>query len=266
MDFNNQVGAIAEIKKCAERDVHSILISGTKGVGKSYLAKMFSRIKGIPDVVYVRPSVQDVKDAVDACIGSQSPIVLCIENLDTGVNAASYAMLKFLEEPSQNVYIIITCRNIKQIPDTILSRTIHIAIPAMTEDDLLRYAQSKDIAKADDLHNNKSIWKCIKSASDVDTLVKLSKEQIDYIMQAESLLSSNDPVSSIMWKVQKFPDNSTTPAELMIRYVMLTYPDKRVFKMCYDCLNDISSGRIAVHAAIAKLVFQFKYMMKGNKP
>ena len=45
-------------------------------------------------------------------------VIICVENLDKGNPAAAQVLLKNLEEPSDHVYFVITCRNIKRVPDT----------------------------------------------------------------------------------------------------------------------------------------------------
>ena len=261
MDFNNQKSALQSLKQWENSDVHSMLISGSSGCGKTYLANQFAVMKHISDFVIIQPSVSDIKDTVDSCSILQSDVVLCIENLDLGVSAASYALLKFLEEPSQNVYIIITCRNVKQIPDTIISRTVNIDIPQMTSADLFEYAKSKDSTKADALKNDHILWSCVKSSRDIDSIFNLDSQKLEYISGLESMLFSNDTVSAILWKFQKFPDSTPVPTEIALRYIMTSNPDRRIFKVCYDCLSDIACGRIATHAAIAKFIFQVKYAL-----
>ena len=142
MNLINQQRVIPELTRFAENKRHNLLISGIEWCGKTYLAKLYAKKLNIDDFQIVESKISSVKDAIENCIHINTPIVLCIENLDLGVNAVSYAILKFLEEPSDNVYIVVTCRNIKRIPDTILSRCVTIALSPMVESDLVVYCHS----------------------------------------------------------------------------------------------------------------------------
>ena len=94
---------------------------GPEGCGKSYLARQFAIKLGVDDFALVEPTVAGIREISDLCSEITTPIVICIENLDTGVVAASYTLLKFLEEPRKNVHVVVTARNIKHLPDTIPS-------------------------------------------------------------------------------------------------------------------------------------------------
>ena len=115
MELISQRAALEDLHRLADANKHSILIEGSEGCGKSYIAKQYATMLDIVDFQVVEPKVQCIKEAINSCYVIDNPIVLYIENLDTGVLAASYALLKFLEEPSSHVYIVITCRNLQNI-------------------------------------------------------------------------------------------------------------------------------------------------------
>ena len=105
MILNCQKEPIQELKQLADSDRHSVLVEGPSGCGKSYLAKQYAAMLGISDFAVINPTVQDIRDSINGSYNLDSPIVLCIENLDCGVPAASYTILKFLEEPLSHVYL-----------------------------------------------------------------------------------------------------------------------------------------------------------------
>ena len=143
MDAKSQKSAIIELKQLVDRDVHSIVIEGPEGCGKTYLAKEFARLKEISDFVSVAPKVAELKQAMNTAIDLQTPMVLCIENLDTGVVAASYSLLKFLEEPLPTVYAVVTCRNVENIPDTIVSTCTVVTVSTPNSIDRHNYAMMR---------------------------------------------------------------------------------------------------------------------------
>ena len=259
MTYSNQTTALEDIRALADNGLHSILIAGFRGVGKTYLAKEFAKMKGINDFVVIEPNVGDLRNAIDECISIHNDLVICIENLDRGNVSASYALLKFIEEPPENIYIVITCRNIEDIPDTIISRVSVVNVRMMRSDDLIQYSNGVDPAKHNILMSNMPLWNCVRTTSDIDDLMKLGQDEYDQIMQTESILFSHTSVSGILWKLQKFKNGQSVPIELALQYVMNTATDTRLFCACYNCIKDIQRGRIAQHAALAKLCFVCKY-------
>ena len=209
MQLMNQQQALIDLTQLAEQRKQAVVISGAYAVGKTYLAREYGKLLGIPDFTVIEPKVNDIKSTIDSLIQLDTPIVLCVENLDLGVAAASYTLLKFLEEPKSNIYIVITCRNISQIPDTILSRAILVSVPNILSADIDAYAKTKN------------------------------------------------SVSSIVWKMQKFPDGSAVPTEILLRYLM--YSNSAWYPLCLRALNDLALNRMSAHAILSKLVFELKY-------
>ena len=107
MEYRCQMNALEELKELAKSDRHSILIEGFEGCGKSYLAHEYRRMLGIHDFCIVKSDMDSIRETIDSTTTTNSKIVLCIENLDCGVVNVSYALLKFLEEPQNNVYIVV---------------------------------------------------------------------------------------------------------------------------------------------------------------
>lgn len=259
MNLINQQKVLPELINFANNKQHNILISGAKGCGKTYIAKLYAKELNIEDFQIVESKMSSVKDAMENCMNINSPIVLCIENLDLGVNAVSYAILKFLEEPAENVYIIVTCRNIKKIPDTILSRCTTLTLGSMVESDLVLYAKDCNNIQFSHIYKDSILWKCVKSISDVDILINLDTFQINYFKKFSEILVSKDSVSNLIWKLQKFPDGTSTPIEIVIRYLMYSITSNKLFDACHECLMSLSYGKLGIHAVIAKFVFKIKY-------
>ena len=257
MDFKNQQEALQDLSKYAEKHRQAILISGPEGCGKSYLAKQYGKLLGVTDFQIVETKIANVRETMDSCYQITNPVVLCIENLDLGVVGVSYTLLKFIEEPKQNIYIVITCRNIRQIPDTIVSRCVTINVPPIISSDLTAYADAKFSEELKLVKLDPILWQCMKSITDMRTLSKLTPEQIAYFKEICGFICDNTSVSNIVWKLQYFPDKTPTPINIIVRYLM--YSNAKWQRKCIDCLNTLAIGRLGTHAVLAKLVLELLY-------
>lgn len=258
MDFICQKASMSELEVLRNHACHSLLIHGPEGCGKSYLAKQYASMLDVSDFQQVCPKVDDIRLAMDECAQLKSPILVCIENLDLGVAGASYALLKFLEEPDPNVYIVITCRNINKVPDTILSRSAVVTACPPNFLDLSRYAITKN-PNSFEYFKDTLLWKCVRTFKDADIVLCLTSGQVDYFKSLSETAKFKDSVYNILWKIQKYPDNNSTPVELVIRYIIELSNSLHIKRCGISCIRDISQSRIASHAAIAKFVFECKY-------
>lgn len=258
MNFMCQKSALDELESlCASRR-HSVLIEGPEGSGKTYLARQYADMLDVADFQVITPKVDSIKDAIDSCLQIDTPVVLCIENLDTGVPGASYALLKFLEEPLPHVYIVVTCRNIKHVPDTIISRSAVVVTAPPVDIDISSYALSRNGDRFKELQHT-MLWRCVRTFSDAETVLNMNPTQLDYFNSLKELAEFRDTVSNIAWKIGHYPDNIETPLELVIRYLMEIANTAHIKKSGIDCIRDLTQGRIASHAALAKFAFDAKY-------
>ncbi len=258
MNFKCQVDSIDQLTSLAAADRHSILIDGPKGCGKTYLSKLYASKVGAYDYVSVDPNVQAIKDTLDSCFNLDQKIVVCIENLDSGMLSASYTLLKFLEEPRSNVYIVVTCRNIRKVPDTIISRSACVSVSPPILSDIDDYSRVKDDIKYTRL-SKKDIWRCVRTFGDVDLVYSMSPEQLDYYSYLDPKTIFKDSIANITWMLGHYKDNSETPLEFVIRYILCSTQDMYVRKICAQCVSDLLSARIAKHAVLAKFAFEGKY-------
>lgn len=259
MNFKCQEESMNMLADLAKHGKHSILIEGVMGSGKTYLAKQYAKMLGIIDFQAIDPTVQSIRDAVDAFYTIENKAVVCIENLDIGVAGASYSLLKFLEEPTSNAYIVVTCRNIKRIPDTIVSRSAVVTTSPPIESDLASYAMDKDMAQYS-VKKLLPIWKCARSFSDVDKILNMNGDQLKYFMNLEDKIKFKDSISQMMWDFGHYPDNRDAPLELVLRYIMNLCNNQHITNSAIQCLNDLNLGRIASHAVLARFCFDAKYI------
>lgn len=258
MDLKFQSEAIEELNQLANSDRHSLLIEGPAGCGKTYLAKQYGKYVGFNDFVLVQPTVQSIRDALDASFNLSNPVLFCIENLDMGVAAASFTLLKFLEEPTSNVYIVVTCRNRFKLPDTIISRSTCVSVSAPIPSCIDDYAEIKDAVKFRSL-STLSVWKGVRNLSDVDYVYRLTTDQVYYFEELKNALNFKDPISNIMWKLGHYSDNTATDILFVLNYLMGVNNNKRVHRYLIECIRDITLSRIASHAVLAKFLLECKY-------
>lgn len=258
MQMNCQAAAIEELKTLCNYDRHSVIIEGPSGCGKSYLANQYGVMLKITEFHIVQPSVSSIREAINTCMITDNPVVLCIENLDTGVAGASYTLLKFFEEPLPNVYIVVTCRNINRVPSTIVSRGVCVTTCSPTIHDIADYARNLDVQMYERIKDNK-LFSCANSFHNIDELFKLTDDKLAYIQNLDSLLSSNQPVSDIVWSLNHFTDNTELPIDIVIQYFIKCSKNLHNRQCAIECLNDITEGRIASHTVLTKFVFDMKY-------
>lgn len=257
-NYRCQTEAIEQLKTLVSGDRHSVLIEGPEGCGKSFLAKMYATSLDVHDIQFIEPKVEEIRNTITACTDLNNRMVIVIENIETGVIGAAYTLLKFLEEPKDNVYVIVTARNINAVPDTIISRSAVISVCPPVDLDISNYAYAKNSAKFTDLQQTK-LWKCVRTFKDVDAVFGMSSDNLAYFTELGNPSLFKDSVSNIVWLLGHYKDNTPTPVELVIRYIMEAYPTNHIKRSGISCLKDLSQKRVAAHASLAKFVFEAKY-------
>lgn len=110
---------------------HAYLFSGTRGTGKTSIARILARELGVADVdVYEidaasHTSVDDVREIREGVplMPFESPYkVYIIDEAHMLSKAAWNALLKTLEEPPAHVIFVFATTEIHKVPDTIVSR------------------------------------------------------------------------------------------------------------------------------------------------
>lgn len=258
MKFQFQESTNNELKTLFYHNKHSILLVGSEGSGKTYLAGQCGKFINTVNIVSVQSNVTDIRTMIDTSYSVSDNILIIVENLDESTSKSAYTLLKFLEEPRENVYIIITCRNIRNIPDTIVSRSEVVNIGHPNQLDIVNYAKNRDEIKYNSI-SNKSIWKIVRSFSDVDKLYTLDSSKLDYFEEVSENLSFKDTISNMLWTFTHYKDNSDIELSLMIRYILYTCKDMNIQKFCIQTLQDIQQNRVSQFAIMSKFLFECKY-------
>lgn len=258
MYFICQKSSLLNLQNLALSRCHTVLISGPASCGKTYLAGQYQKMIVVDQFIKAEPNVGNFRDILDELSGIDTEVVVCVENLDLGNNAAAQVLLKSLEEPSDKVYYVITCRNIRRVPSTIISRSVCINTNSPTDEDIENYAIMQDANKFSVLKDRR-IWRCVKSFDDVDTLFRMSSDNQVYFENIPSILDKKKTISDIQWALSHYEDNTSLPVNFAIRYIMYSTNDRYIKNICLNCLNSLSVGRIGESAILAKFVLEFKY-------
>lgn len=258
MIYKNEEFILDELTRCANSNRHTILIDGIPGIGKTYMAKEYAKLLQIKDVVSLSPVVSDIRDALNQFIQLSNKILVIIENLDSGMLVASHALLKFIEEPPENIYIIITCHNFMNIPDTIISRSYCITMSCTTPVDIQKYATQTNAAKYGQMIHL-PIWKMVRTFTDVDIVFSLTTSQIDYLAKLPALTSIKESISGLSWKYSHYVDGTAIPTSFILNYIYCTYDDIRIKTFCHNAIKDLDNTSIASHVVLSKFLLECKY-------
>lgn len=114
---------------------HSILLVGEQGCGKHELVRFMSEHFSI--------SVKDITDdiSLETIENIYISSSVCIYTIDvTKINEKQQnIILKFLEEPTNNTYIVLMSTSKSIILDTVINRCVTFEFEAYTRDDLLQF-------------------------------------------------------------------------------------------------------------------------------
>ena len=192
---------------------HAQLISGEDGIGKSILAEILGKLilngdinREYVDIINYKPiktsfGVDDVRDIIDEV--NKKPFegdkkVIIIHQGNKLTIQAQNALLKTIEEPPTEVYIIILCESLELILDTIKSRCEIYKLTPLTKDEryecseeekLSAIAFSEGIPGRIDRYFSDTELQELRDKI-VDLLLQLTNNEIEAILEKEEQLVS----------------------------------------------------------------------------
>lgn len=184
--------SVLENEVKTEKIAHAYLFSGSRGTGKTSIARIFARALGVnPEDIYEIDAasnrgideVRAIRDAVHTYPYSSKYKIYIIDEAHMLTKEAWNAFLKTLEEPPSHVIFIMATTEEHKLPDTVISRCECFAFKKPTHG-LLTDA-ILEVAKAEKYKLEK------KSASLIATLAEGSFRDAFSILQ-KAMHSSSD--------------------------------------------------------------------------
>lgn len=257
MKFKSQEKVLEELKLLAAYDRHSILIEGPRGCGKSYCSKQYAQYNNISTIHFIEPKVAEIKQALEDSMQLDEKHLICIENLDYGSNQASQSILKYLEEPTKNVYIVVTCVNKHNVSSTIPSRSCCLKLSNPTQDDLDLYGRSINAQKFEVLVTY-PVYKSCKSFVTLEYLLNSSLDKIDYYSNFADESFWNLTVDQITWNLSHYQDGSKCKLPLVLLTIFYHCHNSYIQTQCVKALQALESGRLSETAVLGKFVIDIK--------
>lgn len=166
-----------------------VVITGQKGQGKTELAKYISKKLGYP-LVEFGIKIDEIREMIEMSYKQTEPIIYLIQNADKMSINAQNSLLKLVEEPPQQAFVIMELQQIENTLDTIKSRCQEIKMESYTEGDICDFLS--DISDIE-LEDRKIISHTAQNKYQIDLLIKYKpKEFFDYV----------DKVYNNIYKVQ----------------------------------------------------------------
>lgn len=215
-----------------------ILFQGGRGWGKKQLAKEVAKILNT-DLVMFDNKVDDLRECIKLAYEQTSPILYVLTGGDTMSVAAKNSILKLIEEPPKNAYIIMLVKNEETIISTIKSRAYFLRMDSYSQEELKQYLATKDHSFTED-EINKVLQVCCCPGDIEILLLPESKELLELV---DKLIENIDKVtlSNLLKLSKKFKLNDNSEGmdlELFLGCLQYTlyqhYLQKRKDKYYYS--------------------------------
>lgn len=127
---------------------HAYLFFGSRGIGKTSIARIFGRSLGISDIdVYEIDAasnrgiedIRDLREAVRTAPFESKYKLYIIDEVHMLTKEAFNALLKTLEEPPAHIIFILATTEIEKVPETISSRCQVYTLERPAEDTLMHH-------------------------------------------------------------------------------------------------------------------------------
>ena len=137
-----------QIENYLSRPTHALLLTGKNGIGLDSTAKAIAKQLADNQVIIIQPRLHDKQKTLSININDihalidltrsrrKDKLAIVIENIESMTNDAPQAFLKLLEEPTVNIFYILSSHSVARLPQTILSRVQNIELLPVPESDL----------------------------------------------------------------------------------------------------------------------------------
>jgi hypothetical protein len=133
---------------------------------------------------------------------------------------------------------------------------IDIGVP--THNDIIKFAMSINPERYSEISGD-LLWKCVRGFSDVEEVLSMKADEINYYNNLKNLIPFKDSVSNISWKLQNYDDNTKSNITFVIRYMYNLFTSLHDKQSCIKCLNELDQGMISANAIISRFIIENKY-------
>jgi len=274
MNFDDLIGNEA-IKKNLSQAIenntisNALLFSGPDAIGKSQFARILAgylmyprdininKLKKIkcnnhPDLYLLQPegktslhsieSVRNLNEQVFMAPFEAKSKVFIIKDAHRMLKSSSNALLKTLEEPTLDSFIILITSKVEEILPTIVSRCFRFNFSSIKDEEIISFLQEKYFYEKKDALKlakiaNGSIGRAIELAKHSDYLTKrdllikiLAKENISTYIDFSDALSSLEEMYA-----QKFKENlAHEEIDILIENILFWFRDLHLLKIKKD--------------------------------
>ena len=159
----------------------SLLLSGMPGCGKHTLAQMISEKLSLT----LRNISEGINDEIISDIYLQPTLAVYLLELSKLSEKQQNTILKFVEEPLKNSYIILIADNENQVIPTIKNRCVKWVFENYTSNQLSTFVEDSTLLKYLDLCDTPGQVKELNSSKDIlSDMIQLSRKLIDKIAVA----------------------------------------------------------------------------------
>ncbi len=192
----DHIVSVLENEAKTQKVAHAYLFSGSRGTGKTSIARIFAKLLGTtPEDIYEIDAasnrgideIRAIRDAVHTYPYSSKYKVYIVDEVHMLTKEAWNAFLKTLEEPPEHCIFIMATTEEHKLPDTVVSRCECFAFKKPTHDTLV--SSILEVAKAEKYEIEK------KSAGLIATLADGSFRDALGILQKAMHSSDNKTLS-----------------------------------------------------------------------
>lgn len=174
-----------------------LIIEGSNGSGKKTFVKELANRFSMR-VLCFSSSIEDVRHAIDLSNQQSTPTIFAFLDADNMSTPAKNALLKVTEEPTENVYFVLTLRSLDNTLGTIASRGQNLKLLPYGKEDLLAYRSYKGYSN---LYDNIFTEVC-SNPGEVDSLFQLNIS--DFFSFVNAVVDNiNIPTNGNAFKITK---------------------------------------------------------------